>query len=58
MEDDYDTDTYRNEVDKIWEAFMTYDVEGYGNMPIKDLKEALDHAGEKCSDDQVYMMIS
>ena len=37
---------------------MEYDFERDGNISVNDLKKALEHAGEKISDDWCYRMIS
>ena len=48
----------RREDDLIWEAFLEYDYEKEGCISVLDLKKALEHAGEKISDDWCYRMIS
>ena len=55
MEDD---DNARAENDQIWEAFLEYDFERNGYISVNDLKKALEHAGEKLSDDWCYRIIS
>ena len=51
-------DNARAENDQIWEAFLEYDYERNGHISVNDLKKALEHAGEKLSDDWCYLMIS
>ena len=53
-----DDDNNRAENDLIWEAFLEYDFERNGYINVNDLKKALEHAGEKISDDWCYRMIS
>jgi len=51
-------DDNRKDNDLIWEAFLEYDYERDGHISVNDLKTALEHAGEKISDDMCYLMIS
>ena len=56
MSDSEDND--RKEAVQIWEAFLTYDAERMGYISVLDLKKALEHAGEKVTEDECYWMIS
>jgi Ca2+-binding EF-hand superfamily protein len=37
---------------------MAYDYEHNGYISVNDLKKAIEHAGEKVTDDETYWMIS
>ena len=37
---------------------MAFDYEQFGTISVNDLKKALERAGEKVTDDEVYWMIS
>ena len=56
MSDSEDND--RRASDKIWEAFMAFDVEKNGTISVNDFKKAMEYAGEKVTDDECYWMIS
>ena len=51
-------DKLRAEQDKIWEAFMAYDLERFGYISVNDLRAALERAGESVGEDETYWMIS
>ena len=53
-----DQDENRKANDLIWEAFLEFDYNREGLISVNDLKKALEHAGEKISDDWCYRMIS
>ena len=44
--------------DKVWDAFMAFDYDRTGNMATNDLKNALEHLGEKVTEDETFLMIS
>ena len=46
------------ENNQIWQCFMQFDHEQQGAMGTCDLKQALEHLGERVSDDSVFRMIS
>lgn len=48
----------REEANQIWQCFMQFDHEQQGVMGTCDLKQALEHLGERVSDTQVFKMIS
>ena len=48
----------RLQEDKVWDAFMAFDYDRMGNMETSDLKNALEHLGEKVTEDEVFLMIS
>lgn len=48
----------REERNQIWQCFMQFDHEQQGIMGTCDLKQALEHLGERVSDTQVFRMIS
>jgi len=48
----------REERNQIWQCFMQFDHEQQGSMHTQDLKQALEHLGEKVTDTQVFRMIS
>ena len=52
------SDAERNEADQIWQAFLEFDYDKEGHISVNDFKAALEHAGEKVSDDWCYRMIS
>lgn len=57
--EDHDAeDKARKENDLIWEAFLEYDYDREGMISVNDLKKALEHAGERLTDDTCYRMIS
>ena len=55
---DGDTEINRLAEDKVWDAFMAFDYDRMGNMETSDLKNALEHLGEKVTEDEVFLMIS
>ena len=48
----------REERNQIWQCFMQFDHEQQGTMYTQDLKQALEHLGERVSDTAVFRMIS
>ena len=56
IEDDQEVD--RAQEDKVWDAFMAFDYDRMGYMETSDLKNALEHLGEKVTEDEVFRMIS
>ena len=56
IEDDQEVD--RAQEDKVWDAFMAFDYDRMGHMETSDLKNALEHLGEKVTEDAVFLMIA
>merc|ERR1712012_1154253 len=48
----------REERNQIWQCFMQFDHDQEGVMSMQDLKQALEHLGERVSDTQAFRMIS
>ena len=48
----------RLQEDKIWDAFMAFDYDRMGHMATNDLKNALEHLGEKVTEDETFLMIA
>ena len=44
--------------DKVWDAFMAFDYDRMGYMQTSDLKNALEHLGEKVTEDETFLMIA
>ena len=44
--------------DKVWDAFMAFDYDRMGYMSTSDLKNALEHLGEKVTETDTFMMIA
>ena len=44
--------------DKVWDAFMAFDYDRMGFMQTSDLKNALEHLGEKVTEDETFLMIA
>ena len=51
-------ETDKKEEDKCWSAFEAFDRDNSGRMIASDLKFALEHYGEKVTEDECFQMIS
>ena len=57
-ENQQDQELDRLQEDKVWDAFMAFDYDRMGQMETSDLKNALEHLGEKVTEDEVFLMIA
>ena len=57
-ENQQDQELDRLQEDKVWDAFMAFDYDRMGHMETSDLKNALEHLGEKVTEDEVFLMIA